>query len=236
MNFSAAAFAIVAASWQAVGGLAFVPVVPPPQPVQIVVPSSSVMVSQVQPSSSILIDQTILKGLEKETKEAEKIAKADERKAKVEKSREAFFEYEAKMAAEQESRIEAFEQKAIDEVIKDKKVLKKLMAEEQAIEKEVASNPSLSAKEKAAKIKLEKKLLKQERDLLKREQAAEKKEQIYLAEEIQEQQILKRKSALVKQEQQRFEAIEKEYERAAEIAREDELELKLAMKLMPKNK
>ena len=236
MKFSAAAFAIVTASWQAVGGLAFAPVVPPAQPVQIIVPSSSVMVSQVQPASAIGIDQTMLKGLEKETKEAEKIAKIDERKAKAEKSREAFFEYEAKMAAEQESRIEAFEQKAIDEVIKDKKQLEKLMAEEQEIEKEVASNANLSAKEKAAKIKMEKKLLKQERDLLKREQAAEKKEKIYLAEEIQEQQILKRKSDLAKAEQQRFEAIEKEYERAAEIAKEDELELKLAMKMMPKNK
>ena len=36
------------------------------------------------------------------------------------------------------------------------------------------------------------------------------------------------------QEKQRYEAIEKEYERAAELAREDEVELRLAKKMLPR--
>ena len=84
------------------------------------------------------IDKEMLKGLELETKAAEKEAKTDERKARVEKSREAFFEYEAKQASIQEARIEAAEQRALAEAVKDKQEAEKLKLVEQRAEQEIA--------------------------------------------------------------------------------------------------
>ena len=110
----------------------FVPV--PPAPINVAWTAPSVAISQTQPASAIVVDNLMLKSLEKETQAAEKEAKVDERKAKVEKSREAFFEYEAKMAAEQEARIEAAEEKALAEAQKDKEEDEKLKALEQKAE------------------------------------------------------------------------------------------------------
>ena len=110
----------------------FVPV--PPAPINVAWTAPSVAISQTQPASAIAVDKVMLLSLEKETRAAEKEAKVDERKAKVEKSREAFFEYEAKMAAEQEARIEAAEEKALAEAQKDKEEDEKLKALEQKAE------------------------------------------------------------------------------------------------------
>ena len=195
MKFTGLALVVVAS--QAVVGLALAPPAMPTPPIQIIVPSVLISTSQTQPSSSTNIDKTILKGLEKETKEAEKIAKADARKAKAERSREAFFEYEEKMAAEQEARIEAAEQKAIDEAIKDKKEAQRLLALEREVEQE-ANNSGLSKKEREAKLKVARNIMKKEREVERKERQAEKAERIFLAEEIQEQSILQRKEAAVR--------------------------------------
>jgi hypothetical protein len=114
-------------------------------------PTSLLISSNTKPPSAISIDKDILKTLEQETREAEREAKAEERKAKAEKARETFFEYEAKMAAEQEARIEAAEQKALAEAIKDKEEAEKLKNLEQRVEQEAAT--ALTKKEKIAKQK-----------------------------------------------------------------------------------
>lgn len=193
-------FSILAVSTVPSLAFALAPQVPPP--IQIGVPvttivgpsltlsSSSTLVSEVKPAT---IDDTIYKSLEKETQAIEKLAKEDERKAKVEKSREAFFEYEAKMAEIQEARIEAAEQKAIDEAIKDKKEFERLQALEAKVEQEAAR--AETKQEKEARLKEAKRLMKEERELLRKEKKAERAERIFLAEEIQEQKILKKKEA-----------------------------------------
>jgi len=78
-------------------------------------------------------------------------AKRDAKKAKIEKSREVFFEYEAKMAEQTEARIEAAEKKAELEAEADKKLVAELDAKEKQAEKEAAL--ATTKKEKAAKEK-----------------------------------------------------------------------------------
>ncbi len=78
-------------------------------------------------------------------------AEKDAKKAKIEKSREAFFEYEAKMAEQTEARIEAAEKQAELEAEADKKLVAELEAKEKQVEKEAAL--ATSKKEKAAKQK-----------------------------------------------------------------------------------
>ncbi len=97
------------------------------------------------------VDELIVKSLEKETREVEAEAKRDAKKAKIEKSREIFFEYEAKMAEQTEARIEAAEKKAELEAETDKKLVAELDAKEKQAEKEAAL--ASSKKEKAAKEK-----------------------------------------------------------------------------------
>lgn len=211
--------------------------------------SSSTMISEASPSSSI-DDKTVYKSLAKETRAVEKLAKEDQRKAKAERAKESFFDYEAKMAEEQEARIESAEQKAIDEAIKDKKEFERLRAQELKIEEEAAR--AETKQEKEARLKEAKRLIKEEKQILKKEQKAERAERVFLAEEIQEQKILQKKEALAKavsttmtwvslaviegysqnrtcflnQEQEKFDKIEKEYERVEKIAEEDEAELR----------
>lgn len=109
--------------------------------------SSSLTISS-RPSD---VDDLIVKSLEKETREVEKEARRDAKKARVEKSREIFFEYEAKMAEQTEARIEAAEKKAELEVEVDKKLIAELDAREKQAEKDAAL--ATSKKEKAAKDK-----------------------------------------------------------------------------------
>ena len=109
-------------------------------------------------SSNVVLesdDDLVIKSLEKETREVEAEVKRDAKKARVEKSREAFFEYEAKMAEEQEARIEAAEKKAEAEVEADKKLIAELDAKEKEAEKEAklaSSKKERAAKEKEAKV------------------------------------------------------------------------------------
>ena len=133
MKLSSLTVAFVLAATDVVVGLA-PPMLPPVQEV-IVVSNKLPSITMASSSSSLLnIDQTILKGLEQETKAAEIEAKLEERKAKVEKSREAYFEYEAKMAAELEARTEAAERKALEEALKDKQEAEALLAKEKQAE------------------------------------------------------------------------------------------------------
>jgi len=135
--------------------MALVPILPmnPPEMVQFMSPGSSILVSrsEAKPLSSVAVDDVMLKSLEEETKAAEKLAKVDQRKANNERKREAFFEYEAKAAAEKEAQIEAAEQKALAEAKKDKEQAERIKVMEEKIEKEASL--ALSRKEKIAKQK-----------------------------------------------------------------------------------
>lgn len=69
-------------------------------------------------------------------------------------------------------------------------------------------------------------LLRKEKEIERRERRAERDEQIYLAEERQEQIILKQKEEAKEKEEKKFIAVEKEYENVAELAKEEEVELR----------
>ncbi|KAL3807909.1 hypothetical protein ACHAXA_000348 [Cyclostephanos tholiformis] len=161
--------------------------------------------------------------LELETREIEKEAKVDEKKARIEKSREAFFEYEARMAEEQESRIEAAEFRAEAEYNYDKEQAELLASLEKKAEGEMklATTPQ----ERAAKAREARELLRKKKEIERKERRAERAEKIYLAEEKQEQIILRQKEDAALAEEKKFEAVEKEYETVAELAKEEEVEL-----------
>jgi len=148
----------------------------------------SIMISRATAPSE---DDSVIKELERETRSAEKEAKADERKARIEKSREGFFEYEAKTAEQQEARIEADERRAFVEAEKDKKQAEELKALELEDEREEAL--ASTKEEKAAKQKEEKALLKKIKELERKEKKAERLERIFLAEEEQEKNIVRQK-------------------------------------------
>lgn len=186
---------------------------------------SSITIAARTKSPAISEDETAIQSLERETREIEREAKADERKAKVEKSREAFYEYEAKMAELDEVRIEAAEKKAEVEFEKDKELAEKLKAEEQQAEREAGL--ATTKEEKAAKQKEAKALLAREKEVERKEERALRAEKVFLAEEQYEQKIVKQKEDAARAEEAKFEAVEKEYETAAELAKEDEAELKL---------
>ena len=71
-------------------------------------------------------DAEALRALERETRRIEREAKADLKKARIEKSKEAFFEYDAKMAQQAEARLEANEKAAELEFENDKEELETL--------------------------------------------------------------------------------------------------------------
>lgn len=117
--------------------------------------STTATSSSITMSKSSDVDNLIIKSLEKETREVEEEAKRDAKKARVEKSREAFFEYEAKVAEQEEARIEAAEKKAELEAAADKKLVLDLEAREKKVEKEASlasSKKEKAAKEKEAKV------------------------------------------------------------------------------------
>ena len=137
-------------------------------------------------------EDAAIKYLEQETRLAEKEAKAYAQKVRVEKSRDSFFDYDAKMAAEQEARIEAAERRKLLEAKTDKELAEKLMVREQEAEREAAL--AMTPQEKAAKQKEARELLKLEKLAERKEKEAERAEKIFLAEEAQEQKILKQKT------------------------------------------
>jgi len=192
----------------------------------IVSASPSITIARTKSSTD---DDATIKYLEQETRLAEKESKADAQKARVEKSRETYFDYDAKMAAEQEARIEAAEQRSLLEAKIDKELAEKLKVREEKAEREAAL--ATTSQEKAAKQKEARELLKLEKLAERKEKEAERAERIFLAEEEQEQKILKQKTDAARAEDKKFEAVEKEYERVAELAKEDELELSLAKRL-----
>ena len=136
-------------------------------------------------------DEIVIDVLTRETRADEKIAAKDARKARIEKSREAFFDYEARMAEETEDRIEAAEMKAEVEIQIDKKRVQALKEMELKAEEEasVAETP----KEKAARLRKVRELARLEKDAERKERKAERAEKIYLAEEKQEKLILQQK-------------------------------------------
>ncbi|KAL7427674.1 hypothetical protein ACHAXH_001168 [Discostella pseudostelligera] len=177
-------------------------------------------------------DEIAIDVLTRETRADEKTAAKDARKARIEKSREAFFDYEARMAEETEDRIEAAEMKAEVEIQIDKKRIQALKEMELKAEKEakVAETP----KEKAARLRKVRELERLEKAAERKERKAERAEKIFLAEEKQEKLILQQKEEAALKEEQKFEAVEKEYEMAAELAKEEELELSLVKGLSSK--
>lgn len=169
MKFSSVALSAIVAPLAA----GFTPMLPPP--LMTVVPTSNFIASATQPPSAVK-DELLLKSLEKEVKEAEKLAKEQAKAARIEKGREVFFEYEAKRAAEDEARvsrvmqlfrafstdcqltvfivhckkIEAAEQKFAAEVKKDEEEVLKLKAAIKFDEEQAAK--ATSKEEKAKKL------------------------------------------------------------------------------------
>lgn len=184
--------------------------------------SSSTLLAEKKTDS--LVDDLAIRELEKDTKKAEKEAKEDARRAKMELKRKAFFDYDAKVAEETEARIEQSEKKAELEVEKDLQEEAQLKA---LIEKDERESASLTKKEKAALQKEINALKRKEKKIERKEKKAEELERIYLGEEQQEKKILKVKETAKDKEELKFEAAEYEAEREAEVAKDDELELKL---------
>jgi phage-related minor tail protein len=192
--------------------------------------SSSILTS----STTDDADKAALEALEKETKALEKETAALKKKARVERGREAFYDYEAKMAAETEARIEAAERKAELEYENDKAELEDLALLE--LKKERAAKLASSDAEKRQLEKEAKVLLKKEKELERKERQAARAEKIYLAEETREKEILKLKTEAAKKEDAKFEQVEKQYEEDMELVKEEEAELSLVKDLMRKKK
>lgn len=177
-------------------------------------------------------DAVALRTLEQETRRIEREAQADLKKARIEKSKEAFFEYDAKMAQQTEARLEANEKAAELEFENDKEELETLSLMELKAErlKLLATSPE----EKAAEQKEIKALLAREKAIERKERRALKAEKMFLAEETQEKKILAQKLAAERKEEREFTRAEKEYESVAELAKEDEAELQMAKDLTKK--
>lgn len=177
-------------------------------------------------------DAEALRTLEQETRRIEREAKADLKRARIEKSKEAFFEYDAKMAQQTEARLEANEKAAELEFENDKEELETLSLMELKAERLKAL--ATTKEEKAAEQKEIKALLAREKAIERKERRALKAEKMFLAEERQEREILSQKLAAERKEEQEFVRVEKEYESVAELAKEDEAELQLAKDLSKK--
>jgi hypothetical protein len=216
-------------------------------------------------------DEVVIAELTLQTKEIEREAAKDKKRADVEKSIAAFFDYDARMAEEQEARIEAAEFRAEAEASYDKEQAELLKIEERKAEKEFrAAQTPQEKRSSAMKARVRhvihhvlyshwgnicivlfifltlnlnqsfclspiyllyhtiynQELLRKEKEIERRERRAERDEQIYLAEERQEQIILKQKEEAKEKEEKKFIAVEKEYENVAELAKEEEVELR----------
>lgn len=179
-------------------------------------------------------DQTTLETLEKETRALEKETAALKKKARVERGREAFYDYEAKMAAETEARIEAAERKAELEYENDKAEIEALALLE--LKKERDAKLAVTPAEKRELEKEARVLLQKEKEIARKEKKAARQEKIFLAEETREKEILKQKSDAAKKEDAKFDEVEKEYETDVELVKEEEAELSLIKDLMRKKK
>ena len=117
---------------------------PPAAPaavVEQVVPSLTMAAADSSAPSTTATDGTQLKALlaketalQKQVQRDEREAARDAKAAKIERSRKAFFEYEATAAAEEEARIEAAERKAKLQAEKDLLEVKKLQEAERKAE------------------------------------------------------------------------------------------------------
>ncbi|KAL3944650.1 MAG: hypothetical protein SGBAC_001257 [Bacillariaceae sp.] len=207
------------------------PPTPPAIMISVSVPSTTMTISESSASKEALMLFTKElslekeeKALEKEVKEVEKESRKDAKAARVEKSREAFYEYEAKKAAEEEARIEAAERKATADAKKDEEEVLKLKAAEQKAEKEAAE--ANTKREKVEKQAEAKRLMAKEKAMERKEQAAERAERRFLAEEEQETKNRDAKAAAARREEEKFEAIEKKAEEVAATAKAEEALLK----------
>lgn len=185
----------------------------------------SITIAAKATSGTQAVKDEIIKVLEEETQKEEKLVRVDAKKAKVEASREKFFDYEAKMAEQQEARIEAAEKKAEIEFENDKEEADILKAMEEKAERDEAL--ATTKQEKADLKKEERALLKKEKEIERKEKKAARAERIFLAEEAQEQKIVRQKEDAAIAEEKKFEEVEKEYESVAELAKEEEVELSL---------
>lgn len=107
--------------------------------------SSSTLLAEKKTDS--LVDDVAIRELERDTKKAEKEARQDARRAKMELKRKAYFDYDVKVAEETEARIEQAEKKAELEVEKDLQEEAQLRA---LVEKDERESASMTKKEKAA--------------------------------------------------------------------------------------
>jgi hypothetical protein len=142
-------------------------------------------------TSSLDADQSTLETLEKETKALEKETAELKKKARIERGREAFYDYEAKMAAETEARIEAAERKAEIEYENDKAEVEALALLE--LKKERDAKLAGSPEEKRELEKEARLLLQKEKEIARKEKRAARAEKIYLAEETREKEIFEAK-------------------------------------------
>ena len=177
-------------------------------------------------------DKSTLEILEKETKALEKETATLKKKARVERGRDAYYDYEAKTAAETEARIEAAERKAELEYENDKAELEDLALLE--LKKKRAAILASTSAEKRALEKEARLLLRKEKEIARKEKMAARAEKIYLAEEVREKEILKAKRDAALREDAKFDKIEKEYEEDAELVKEEEAELSLIKDLIKK--
>ena len=168
-------------------------------------------------------DETALLTLQAETKALEKETAALKKKARIERGREAFYDYEAKMAAETEARIEAAERKAELEYENDKAEIEDLALLE--LKKERAAKLASTPAEKRELEKEAKLLQRKEKEIERKEKRAARQEKIYLAEETREKEILRQKTDAAKKEDAKFEEVESAYEKDVELVKEEEAEL-----------
>ncbi|KAL7523002.1 hypothetical protein ACHAWX_007739 [Stephanocyclus meneghinianus] len=179
-------------------------------------------------------DQSTIQALEAETKALEREAQKLKKKARVERGIDAYFDYEARQAAEAEARIEAAERKAALEYENDKEEVEALAILE--LKKEREAKLAATPQERRELEREARALIRKEREIARKEKQAQRAERLYLAEEAQEKEILRQKLEAAKREDAKFQEIEKEYEADAELAKEEEEELSLLKELTRRKK
>ncbi|KAL3794398.1 hypothetical protein HJC23_012935 [Cyclotella cryptica] len=180
------------------------------------------------------VDQSAILALEAETKALEKETQKLKRKARIERGREAYFDYEAKQAAETEARIEAAERKAALEYENDKEEVEALAILE--LKKERDAKLASTPQERRELEREARALVRKEKEIARKEKQAQRAERIYLAEEAREKEILRQKKEAAEREDAKFLEVEKEYETDAELVKEEEAELSLFKELTRKRK
>jgi len=170
--------------------------------------------------------------LEEETRQSEKELQAELKKAKLEQKRKSFFDYDAKMAEEQEARIEAIERQAKTEFEQEKDEVETLSLLE--LQKERELKLAATKKEKAEKQREVNALLKKEKEIARKERIAQRREKVFLAEQEQEKRILKEKEDAALKEKDLFEKLRMEVDEEKELVGNEEAELNLLKELKKK--